>query len=346
MSNSNTLYFSATQIQSELFWKFPKFLLENPKYRDLSNDDRVAYMLIRDRLKYSLSQNWVDENGFVYLIYTRDELKDELHVGKNKIAKIKRNLVDVGLLDIKKQGFNAKKKQNLPDLFYLKQPDYVVKNLISQTSQMGALDTIGRPKTGRRGETAKTLVTKGFLDSEKCYNRPSTLDTTGRPKTGQYKDKKYILDTIKDTTTDTWNFDESNFSKEKVALQNNDLIQHIDSVLTEDTIPMFLSQESVHLISTWFNTPQQVHDCISTILNASNDSKKDALEQTGQHKLDFEAYDSELKDKVTQKLRRYFNRMRTAKSGEIRDPKGYLYASMRNLFDSWQNRLMMEEKKE
>ena len=47
MSEKNKRY-SATQINAELFWKFPKFLLENKKYETLSNDARVAYMLIKD----------------------------------------------------------------------------------------------------------------------------------------------------------------------------------------------------------------------------------------------------------------------------------------------------------
>ncbi|NRO45836.1 hypothetical protein IMAU30034_02036 [Lactobacillus helveticus] len=50
-----TKRFNATQINAELFWKFSKFLSENKKYANLTNDDRVAYMLIKDRYRYSLS---------------------------------------------------------------------------------------------------------------------------------------------------------------------------------------------------------------------------------------------------------------------------------------------------
>ena len=107
--------YSSTQINSELFWKFPKFLSENKKYADLSNDDRVAYMLIKDRYRYSLSNNWVDEKGDVYVYFTIDDLKELLHVGKNKVSRDKKHLMDCDLLEIQKQGFDPKKKKNFPD---------------------------------------------------------------------------------------------------------------------------------------------------------------------------------------------------------------------------------------
>ena len=133
--------YSSTQINSELFWKFPKFLSENKKYADLSNDDRVAYMLIKDRYRLSLSNNWVDEKGDVYVYFTIEELRELLHVGKNKVTRVKQHLMDYDLLEIEKQGFDPKKKKNFPDRIYLLQPDYDPTDLISisQVSQVSAL---------------------------------------------------------------------------------------------------------------------------------------------------------------------------------------------------------------
>ena len=68
--------YSATQINAELFWKFPKFLSINKKYVGLTNDDRMAYMLIKDRYRYSLSNNWIDKDKNVYVYFTIDDLKE------------------------------------------------------------------------------------------------------------------------------------------------------------------------------------------------------------------------------------------------------------------------------
>ena len=205
--------YSSTQINSELFWKFPKFLSENKKYADLSNDDRVAYMLIKDRYRLSLSNNWVDEKGDVYVYFTIEELRELLHVGKNKVTRVKQHLMDYDLLEIEKQGFDPKKKKNFPDRIYLLQPDYDPTDLISisQASQVPA------------------------------------LEQSDFPKMGTNKDKNNS-DTIKDTNTDTqkWNFSPDSYPKEIVVKQNKDLLKHLSSTLTADKgLPMFLNKESM-----------------------------------------------------------------------------------------------------
>ena len=105
---------------------------------------------------------------------------------------------------------------------------------------------------------------------------------------------------------------------------------------------MFLNKDSINLIAKWFRTPEEASECISTILNAANDSRKNAESQINHHELYFEDYNSELKRLVTNRLRRYFNKMRT--SDKIKNPKNYLYVSMRNMFDKWQNDVLMAEK--
>ena len=340
--------FSSTQINSELFWKFPKFLSENKKYADLSNDDRVAYMLIKDRYRYSLSNNWIDEKNEVYVYFTIEDLRQLLHVGKNKVTRVKQHLIDNDLLEIVKQGFNPKTKKNYPDRIYLLQPEYDPEDLISQSSQVRALEQSDFPKMGTRHPKAENIDVTALFDSENCNKGTSSLEQSDFPKMGTNKDKKSI-DTIKDTTNDTgrWNFSSENYPQEIVAKQNQDLLMNLSNVLSDDAaVPMFLNKESIRLITLWFRTPEQVSECISTILNAANDSRKNALSQIGRHELYFDDYNGELKGKVTQRLRRYFNRMRTNQEGKIKNPKNYLYVAMKNTFDKWQNDVLMAEKKE
>lgn len=338
--------FSTTQINSELFWKFPKFLSENKKYADLTNDDRVAYMLIKDRYRYSLSNNWIDKDKNVFVYFTIEDLRQLLHIGKNKVTRVKNRLIDAGLLEIEKQGFNPEAKKNYPDRIYLLQPEYDPTDLISQSSHVSALDQSGIPKMGTRYQNKESLDNKGKSDSENCNKATSTLEQSGIPKMGTNKDNN-SLDTITDTILDTdqWNFSTSKYTPKQVAAQNQDLLNHLGDVLTGDSeAPMFLNKESIQLISKWFRTPQGASECISTILNAANDSRKNAESQIGHHELYFEDYNSELKRMVTNRLRRYFNKMRT--SDKIKNPKNYLYVSMRNMFDKWQNDVLMAEKDE
>ena len=241
-----TKRFNATQINAELFWKFPKFLSENKKYANLTNDDRVAYMLIKDRYRYSLSNNWIDKDKNVYVYFTIEELRQLLHVGKNKVTRVKNRLIDAGLLEIEKDGFNPKDKKNYPDRIYLLQPEYDPTDLISQSSRVSALELSGIPKMGTRYQNEGNLDNKGKSDSENCNKVASALEQSGIPKMGTNKDNN-SSDTIKDTIKDTdqWNFSTNNYTPEQVAAQNQDLLSHLGATLTGDKeAPMFLNKDS------------------------------------------------------------------------------------------------------
>lgn len=88
------------------FIKIPIQLLKNEEYSDLSLDAIVLYGLLFDRLESSKKNGdkFKDENGDFYAVMTRDEIVDLLRVGKNKVPKIKKELIDHGLLEEKNRG--------------------------------------------------------------------------------------------------------------------------------------------------------------------------------------------------------------------------------------------------
>ena len=54
------------------FYQIPKELFTNDYYKKkLSSDAILLYALLLDRLSISRKRGWVDENGHIYLIFTR-----------------------------------------------------------------------------------------------------------------------------------------------------------------------------------------------------------------------------------------------------------------------------------
>lgn len=105
---------SIEQVQtSERFAKIPMVLLEETYYRKLSAESKLMYAIFLNRFQLSIKNNWVDDHGFVYLIYTIDELCKILGYGKNKVIKLKKELAKYGLLEEVRQGLNQ------PNLIYL-----------------------------------------------------------------------------------------------------------------------------------------------------------------------------------------------------------------------------------
>lgn len=84
---------------SERYYKLPKLLFESDRYKDMKLEVKVAYAVLKDRLELSLSRGWVDEEGFIYLIYSNSKLMKLLGCSKSKLLAIKKSLRDYGLIE-------------------------------------------------------------------------------------------------------------------------------------------------------------------------------------------------------------------------------------------------------
>lgn len=96
------------------FFKFPKPFIYDEKYKTLSNNAKMLYMLLFDRLELSLKNGWHDKEGNVFQYYTNEQLMIDLNCNSNKtIIKIKKELKDAGLMTEVRQGMN------LPNRIYI-----------------------------------------------------------------------------------------------------------------------------------------------------------------------------------------------------------------------------------
>jgi Replication initiator protein A (RepA) N-terminus. len=112
MTESNKFnYYEADNVYGALFFQFPKVLMYGDQYKKLSSDAKLAYMVLKDRLEYSLRNNWIDEDNHVYFIFTVKELQDLFNCATEKAVKIKKELQTANLLKQTQMGFNPKPKE-------------------------------------------------------------------------------------------------------------------------------------------------------------------------------------------------------------------------------------------
>ncbi|SIJ40971.1 Replication initiator protein A (RepA) N-terminus [Mycobacteroides abscessus subsp. abscessus] len=110
--------FNIKEIQKEKFYRLPKVFFTNPKYAKLSNDAKITWSILRDRLDLSIKNNWIDENGDIFFIYTNEKLKKILNISSpNKLSKIKKELTRADLFSQVRVGLNK------PNKLYLKKPE-------------------------------------------------------------------------------------------------------------------------------------------------------------------------------------------------------------------------------
>ena len=116
-------FYSIQEKYKEKFFQLPKVFFTNDSYKKMSNDAKISYAILKDRLELSIKNNWVDNNGNIYFIYTVTELEGILNCGNKKVAKIKKELENNELLIQKRQGLNK------PNLLYLLKPVITKKDI-------------------------------------------------------------------------------------------------------------------------------------------------------------------------------------------------------------------------
>lgn len=66
-------YYYGNQTETFNFVRVPWVLFTHPVFEQLSNDAKILYALLLDRMSLSRQNEWFDENNRVYIIYTVEE---------------------------------------------------------------------------------------------------------------------------------------------------------------------------------------------------------------------------------------------------------------------------------
>ncbi|MCG1130682.1 replication initiator protein A [Staphylococcus epidermidis] len=126
--------FNIQQQYRQKFYQLPKVFFTNDKYIQLSNDAKIAYALLKDRLDLSINNNWFDENGDIFFIYTNENLKTILNCHKAKLIKIKKELTEADLLEQIRCG------QGKPNKLYLMNPEITKEDIYEIKKQEESTD--------------------------------------------------------------------------------------------------------------------------------------------------------------------------------------------------------------
>ena len=108
-------YFYGPQAEQFAFYRIPKALFTDPVYRGISTDAKVLYGLLLDRMSLSARNDWLDEQGRVYIVFTVEEIMECLACGNKKAVGLLHELeTEAGLIERRRQGLGK------PNLIYVK----------------------------------------------------------------------------------------------------------------------------------------------------------------------------------------------------------------------------------
>ena len=108
-------YFYGAQADQFSFYRVPKVLFTDDRYKYISTDAKVLYSILLERMDLSAKNGWIDEKGRVYIIYTVEEIMERLNCADQKATKLMVELEKkCGLIERIRQG------QGKPNLIYVK----------------------------------------------------------------------------------------------------------------------------------------------------------------------------------------------------------------------------------
>ena len=108
-------YFYGIQAEQFSFYRIPKLLFTHPAFKRMSTEAKTLYGILLDRMNLSAKNNWIDEEGRVYIIFTVDEIMEALGCAEQKAIKLLSELdTKAGLIERKRQGLGK------PNLIYVK----------------------------------------------------------------------------------------------------------------------------------------------------------------------------------------------------------------------------------
>ena len=156
-------YFYGPQAEQFAFYRIPKALFTDPAFRSISTDAKVLYGLLLDRMSLSARNNWLDDAGRVYIIFTVEEVMDALCCADNKATRLLRELEGVELIERKRRGLGK------PSLIY-------VKNFISESSKLRIQSRENHDSVA--AQTAVLEAPKSRCNkTDKNYTDPSETDS-------------------------------------------------------------------------------------------------------------------------------------------------------------------------
>lgn len=189
-------YYTSALASQNAFFRLPRALYEKECFRGLSNDAKTLYALMLDRMSLSLANQWLDEDGKVYINYSLEDIMTTLNCGKTNMSKINPilsiNLTPEDAID-EMEGYSEIIKENIEyDSLLLAHP-------YDQEMVEGIFDLILETVLSKNGEITiagdvypKNLVKSKFLKLNYSHVE-YVINCLGKNTTKVRNIKSYLL---------------------------------------------------------------------------------------------------------------------------------------------------------
>jgi hypothetical protein len=174
-------YYYGNEADQYTFYRLPKALFTNDRYKDLSDGAKILYGLMLDRMGLSVKNGWMDEQERVFIYFTLEDVQEYMNCKHDKGVKMLAELdteKGVGLIERVKQG------QGKPAVIYVLKFFETAEVLTSEKPKSGTpvlpkcrlrknrSQDIGKT-AANNNESNKTEINNTHLSDTESYPIPS-----------------------------------------------------------------------------------------------------------------------------------------------------------------------------
>ena len=110
-------YYYGVEAEQFSFYRVPRLLIKDERFKGLSSDAKLLYGLMLDRMSLSMKNGWLDDENRAYIIYAVENIMEDLGCSKPTCIKVIKELDadhGIGLIEKKRRGLGK------PDIIYVK----------------------------------------------------------------------------------------------------------------------------------------------------------------------------------------------------------------------------------
>ena len=198
-------YFYGAQSDQFTFYRIPKALFVDERFKPISAEAKILYGILLDRMSLSRKNGWLDEADRVFIIFTLEEVMEAIGCADQKATKLLNELESkAGLIERKRQGLGR------PNLIYVKNFVDTSEGDFTQLSESRIQNRENHDsgtveitiQESRKSQTSNTDYNDTDLSKTDTYPFPSvrhghdTVDEMGRDMEERQRYRKLIEENL------------------------------------------------------------------------------------------------------------------------------------------------------
>ena len=209
-------FYYGREAEQFTFYRLPKALITDACFKGMTNNAKLLYGLMLDRMSLSKKRGWLDEANKVFIKYSLNNIEEDLNVSRKTASSLLKELEEIGLIDMIQQP-------GVANIIY-------VKNFILRTSK----DVKNNDESEESIQQNREVEEVDLSESEKSTyrGRKNRLQGVGktdfkRSENTTYRGRKIRSTEVGKTDPNNTNYNYTDISN--TDRSNTDLINLSDS---------------------------------------------------------------------------------------------------------------------